>query len=96
MRLYRAATKNKWGSDGGTNMSDLDIIRDFQFVAPLNLVMLARIQLFLRVALKAPDYVLHILYAADEGVIQTGWQQFGATSTRSLHPRTLCSLLLGN
>ena len=71
MKLYRAAVRAKWDGEGGNNLSDLQVLQVHNLVAPLNLVILARIQLFMRVALKAPDYVLHILAASDAGQSST-------------------------
>jgi hypothetical protein len=64
MRLYRFAVGESWKATGGTCISDQAVIEKHKLVAPVNLIVLARIQLFGRAALKAPEYLLQILSAA--------------------------------
>ena len=54
----------KWSADESTMLSDDANLSKYNLVLPSNLVTMARLQLFGRVALKAPKYVLKVLAAA--------------------------------
>ena len=49
------------------------ILQVYEQVSPLNLLTLARLQLFPRVAIKSLDYVLQVFVASDSGVGTNTW-----------------------
>lgn len=63
MRLYRHAVSETWKTEDGTQLSDEAVIQAYGLTAPLKLVVLARLQLFGRIVLKAPSCVLQLLTA---------------------------------
>ena len=64
MRLYRHAVSETWKSENGTQLVDEAVIQKYGLTTPLNMVVLAMMQLFGRIVLKAPSCVLQLLAAA--------------------------------
>ena len=68
MRLYRHALSETWKVKGEDALFHQALIDKFGLVAPINMVALARIQLLGRVALKAPEYFLQLLWSCCRGI----------------------------
>ena len=58
MQLYRSVGGETWSETGGDQLCDADVPAKHELVAPHILVMLARLQLFGRMSIKAPEYIV--------------------------------------
>ena len=63
MTMYRKVVGEAWSAAFGSQLFYDAVIAKHSLVAPLNLVVLARVQLFVRTVIKSPDYVLQLLSA---------------------------------
>ena len=75
MKLYRGIARETWAKSSdeqGSCLADQEVIVKHSFISPLNLVTLARIQLFGRAVIKAPECLLQLLAAAD-CISQKSW-----------------------
>ena len=72
MSLYRDVCGCYHGNPAGNNVvSDMDMLYKFPIVSPMSLIRVARIQLFVRVAVKAPDLLKNLV--KDMGFLEIGW-----------------------